>query len=121
MVALVGAGRSVRKGSVAEQAGGEDRGLGSPFQAELGEQAGDVVLDRLLGQEQPLPDLPVGHPLGDAAQDLALLLGQRGQLSGGPDPSRTRCSTRAISAGSSSDWPAPPAGCRRPDRCRGSA
>ena len=41
----VGSGRSP------EQLGGQDGGLGPPLQAELGQQAGHVVLHRLLGEE----------------------------------------------------------------------
>ena len=51
--------------AVVAQLGGQDRGLGPPLHAQLGEQVGHVVLDRLLGQEHPLADLPVGQPLAD--------------------------------------------------------
>ena len=61
---------------------GEDGGLGAPFQAQLVEQARDVVLDRLLGQEHLRGDLPVGQPVGDVIQDPALLLGQGLELLG---------------------------------------
>ena len=37
----------------------------------LGQDGADVVLHRLLGQKQPLPDLPVGQPLSDQLQDPA--------------------------------------------------
>jgi nucleotide-binding universal stress UspA family protein len=57
--------RSWVAGSVSEQSVGQDRGLSTAFDAEFGQQAGDVVLDRLLRQEEFLTDLPVGHALGD--------------------------------------------------------
>src|SRR5690606_26671043 len=63
-----------------EQPGGEHRRLRAPFQTELRQQAGDVVLHRLLGQEHPLGDLPVGQPLRDVLEDPPLLLGERPQL-----------------------------------------
>ena len=92
--------------SVAEQAGRQNSGLRPSLQAKFGEQAGDVVLDGFLGQEQVLPDLPVGHAVGDAGQDLALLLGQRGQLvrrlRSIPDPLQHS----GDEGWSSSDWPA---------------
>src|ERR1700730_1032268 len=53
--------------------------LGAALHAQLGEQGRHVVLHRLLGQEHPLADLPVGQPLPDELQDLALLGGQAGQ------------------------------------------
>src|ERR1700687_1302655 len=54
-------------------------GLGAALHSQLGEQGRHVVLHRLLGQEHPLADLPVGQPLADQLQDLALLGGQAGQ------------------------------------------
>ena len=56
--------------------------LGAAFHAKLGEQRGDVVLHRLLGQEHALADLPVGQPLPDQLQDPPLLPGQCGQRVG---------------------------------------
>src|SRR3712207_7258205 len=44
-------GRFLHERPVA-QPGGEDRRLGSAFQAQLGQQVGDVVLHRLLRQPQ---------------------------------------------------------------------
>ena len=88
----------------------EDRGLGPPLHPELGEQPGHVVLHGLLGQEQTLADLPVGEPLADELQGLALPLGQphqRGRPR--PAPPRSRSSTCAVTRGSSSE---PPAGDR---------
>ena len=61
------------------QVGAEHGGLGAALHAELGQQARDVVLDRLLGEEQPLADLPVRQALGDEHEDLALLGVERGQ------------------------------------------
>ena len=72
----------------AEQLRGEHGRLGPALQAELGQDAGDVVLDGLLGQEHLLADLPVGQALGDEAEQLELLLGQVGQLGRGR---RGRC------------------------------
>ena len=52
-----------------QQPGRQDGGLRAPLDTELGQQARDVVLDRLLGQEHPLADLPVGQALGDEVED----------------------------------------------------
>src|SRR5579871_516424 len=57
----------------ADRVGG---GLRAALHAQLGEQRRHVVLHRLLGQEHPLADLPVGQPLPDQLQDRALLGGQ---------------------------------------------
>src|SRR5664280_3421924 len=54
-------------------------GLGSPFHAELGQEIGDVVLHRLLGQVHRVGDLAVGLPLGDEIEDPSLLGGERAQ------------------------------------------
>jgi hypothetical protein len=51
-------------------------GGGAALEAQLGQQAGDVVLDRLLGEEHLRRDLPVGQAFGDVDQDAPLLLGQ---------------------------------------------
>src|SRR5580692_12311328 len=48
---------------VAEDADGVGGGLSAALHAQLGEQGRHVVLHRLLGQEHPLADLPVGQPL----------------------------------------------------------
>src|SRR5690349_19086510 len=56
-----------------------DGGLGATLHTQLGEQPGDIVFDRLLGQEQPITDLPVGEPVGDQAEDLPLPIGERRQ------------------------------------------
>nr|BFE79393.1 hypothetical protein GCM10020093_019940 [Planobispora longispora] len=61
------------------QPGGQRRGLGTALHTELGQQVGDVVLDGLLRQVQPLADLPVGQPLADQLQDVPFLVGQAGQ------------------------------------------
>ena len=66
-----------------EQLAGQHGRLGAALQAELGEDARDVVLDRLLGEEHPLADLPVGQALGDQREQLELLLGQVGELGRG--------------------------------------
>src|SRR6185295_10524051 len=52
-------------------------GLGSPRQPELVENAADVVLDGLLGQEEHLADLPVRLALRELLEHLALLVGER--------------------------------------------
>ena len=62
---------------MAGQVGG---GLGPAGDLELGEDAGDVVLDRLLGQPKVLADLAVGAAVGDLGEDALLLGGQAGQL-----------------------------------------
>src|SRR5690606_39205307 len=77
-----GGGSAPGEGSVAVGAeavaglGGDDRRLDAAFHAEFGQEAGDVVLDRLLGQVQTLADLPVGEPLTDQCEDLPLPFGQ---------------------------------------------
>ena len=65
-----------------EDAGGIGGGLGPALHAQLGEERGNVVLDRLLGEEQALADLPVGQALADQLKDPPLLLGQPGQRVG---------------------------------------
>src|SRR6266545_2649901 len=55
------------------EARGQSGRLGTPLHTQLGEQAGDVVLHRLLGDEQPLADLPVGQPLADEFEYPPLL------------------------------------------------
>src|SRR6266508_854298 len=76
-------GRPNEPGSLlVEQLGREDGGLGAPFHAELGEQAGDVVLDGFFRQEHALGDLAVGQAFGDEGEDAAFLLGQCAQLVG---------------------------------------
>ena len=62
----------------AQELGGEHGRLGAALESELGQDAGDVVLHRLLGQEHPLADLAVGEALGDQAEQLQLLLGELG-------------------------------------------
>ncbi len=59
---------------------GHERGrLSTALQIELGEDAADVVLDRLVREEQRGRDLLVGLPLGQVVEDAALLGGQLGQ------------------------------------------
>ena len=50
-------------------------GLDPAVDPQLGEQAGGVGLDRVLGDEEPLADLPVAQPLRDEPEDLVLALG----------------------------------------------
>src|SRR5580700_11159418 len=64
---------------VAEDADGVGGGLSAALHAQLAKKGRHVVLHRLLGQEHPLADLPVGQSLPDQLQDLALLGGQAGQ------------------------------------------
>src|SRR5580704_7733450 len=52
--------------------GGIGGGLAAPGHAQLGQQAGDVVLDRFLGKVHGLTDLAVGHALGNKVKDAAL-------------------------------------------------
>ena len=52
-------------------------GLGATLHAELRQQAGHVVLDGLLGEEQPFADLAVGQPVADQAENLTLARGER--------------------------------------------
>ena len=60
-------------GRVAEHAGRVGGRLRAALHAQLGEQPGDVVLDRLLGEEEMLTDLPVGQALADQLEDPLLL------------------------------------------------
>ena len=65
------------------------RGLGTSFEVELGEDGADVVLDRLVRQEDLAGDLLVRLALRDEGKDLAFLLGQGPKLVGlvrGRDP-----------------------------------
>src|ERR1700674_169992 len=55
-----------RRRGVSRQVGG---GFGAAGDLELREDAGDVVLDRLLGQVQLVSDLAVRPPLGDHLED----------------------------------------------------
>src|SRR5215469_436536 len=64
---------------LAEYARGVGGRLGAALHAELREQGRDVVLDRLLGEEHPLADLPVGEPLADQLENPPFLRGQPGQ------------------------------------------
>ncbi len=56
------------------------RGFGAAAHPELAEEVGDVVLDGLLGEEHLLADLAVGETVGDQREDLALLVGEAGEL-----------------------------------------
>src|SRR5690606_27837173 len=53
-----------------------DHRLGAVADAQLAEDRGDVVLDRLLADEQTLADLPVGDALRHQLQDLELAAGE---------------------------------------------
>src|SRR4051794_25976006 len=68
--------------SIGTEFGGQDGGLRAPLEAELGQQVRDVVLDRLLGEEHPLADLPVGQALADQLEHGALLVAQLPQRPG---------------------------------------
>src|SRR5829696_6471286 len=76
------------------------RRLGPPLHAELGEQAGDIVLHGLLRQEQPLPNLPVGASVSDQIENFTLPRGQaaghRISLNGIPEPIEQLLSHRRI-------------------------
>jgi hypothetical protein len=52
-------------------AGGEDRRLDAVLQAEFGEDAADVGLDRLLADLQVPSDLPVAVTAGDQLEYVA--------------------------------------------------
>ena len=58
---------------------GVHRGFGAAGHAHLRQQRRDVVLDRLLGEVQPLADLTVGEALGQEIEHLVLLVGEAGQ------------------------------------------
>ena len=79
-VAALGLDLSCR--GAAGQPGRVGRRLGAAFHAELGEQHRYVVLDGLLRQEQPFPDLPVGQALADQLQDAAFPRREPGQRVG---------------------------------------
>jgi len=51
-------------------------GMGARARLELGEQVADVRLDGLLGEKQPLADLPVDEAVGDELEDLDLARGR---------------------------------------------
>src|SRR5580704_13721824 len=61
-----------------DQAGfvGEDDGLGSVAEAELGQDAADVGLGGLHGDNQAAADFGVGHAARDQPEYLGFLLGQ---------------------------------------------
>jgi len=54
----------------------QDRGLGATLEAELRQQARNVVLDGLLGEGEFQPDLTVGETGGDQREDLGLARGE---------------------------------------------
>lgn len=55
---------------------GVNRGLGTVAQAQAGQDAGEMVLHRALGQEQARRDLAVRRAARDQAQDIGLPRGQ---------------------------------------------
>src|SRR5580704_11530711 len=57
-------------------------GRGPRADAELGVDPPDVILHRLLGQEQPGGDLAVGLPVGDERHHLGFSRGQPMRLTG---------------------------------------
>src|ERR1035437_1990709 len=60
----------------------EGRRLSPALEVQLREDRADVVLDRIVRQEDLRGDLLVGLPLGHKEKDLLLLLGQLSQLVG---------------------------------------
>jgi signal transduction histidine kinase len=54
-------------------------GLTAPAHAHFGEEGGDVILDRLLGEEHLLGDLTVGETVRDVGDDHTLLFRQAGK------------------------------------------
>ena len=76
-------GQPGRRLALALELGGVDGGFGAAGHLELAQQAGDVVLHRVLGEEHRLGDLLVGLALRDEVED-ARLLGREGR--GGRDP-----------------------------------
>ena len=73
-------------GGVSGQVGG---GLGPPGDLELGQDAGDVVLDRLLGQAEVGAELAVGPAVGGRGQDAFLL--ERGGPASRPEAGACTC------------------------------
>ena len=92
---------------------GDERGrLGAPLEVELREDRADVVLDRLVRQEDLGRDLLVRLALGDEQQDLAAPARSAGPARRCSVPvaiRRTRSRTFSVTAGSSSDSPRPTA------------
>src|SRR5215213_11931961 len=56
---------------------GPGRGGRARGDAELAEDVGDVAVDGVLAQHEPLGDLPVGEALGDELEHLALPRAER--------------------------------------------
>ena len=67
--------RSVRR-APATDLGGQHGSLGAAFHAQFHQQVRDVVLHRLLGQEESLTDLLVGQALTHQVEHPTLLVGQ---------------------------------------------
>ena len=101
---LAGAGGNAL---VIEYPGRVGGGLSPALHAQLGEQRRHIVLDRLLGEEHALADLPVGQALADQLQDLLFLLGEPGQRVGARRPGRA--------SASSPGWPPPGPAWTRPE------
>src|SRR3954454_14632934 len=105
---LPGSADGAGRGGVTGEVGGC---FCAPGDLELGEDARDVVLDRLLGQGQVVADLLVGLAVGDLLQDPFLLGRQTCELLVAISclPRRRRSSTAVVMLGSSSESPAPTA------------
>ena len=92
-------------------------GLGTIPAARLGEDAIHMGLHGGLTHEQILPDLGVGTPLGDQAEDLCLSLGQAVGQGTTPVPFPGNVATSTVgawTAGSSTAWPEAAASRARP-------
>jgi len=92
------------------QAGGVDGGFGPAAHAQLRKQVGRVVLDGLLGQEQPFTDLTVGQSFDGGIKDATFLVGETGELIrlGGlarplEDPGRRRQVEQRLASADSAD------------------
>jgi hypothetical protein len=63
--------RSSLRVRVSESGGaGDEAGFGAVGDLEFGENAGDVVADRLLAEEEFGGDLSVAEPFGEQVEDL---------------------------------------------------
>src|SRR5438445_10571290 len=60
--------------------------LGARADVELAENRGDMVIDRLLGEDEPLGDLRVAEPLRHQGEHLELACGQPGGVRLGRGP-----------------------------------
>ena len=91
--------------SSVKQLGRQDGRLGSAFEAELGEQAGDVILHRLLGDESRWPIWRLVSPSAISWRISFSRSVRLANSSGSAVPERSRWRTLAVTAGSSNDWP----------------